>query len=219
RRIGRDVHVIAVCQPSVPVLAAISLMAEAADPATPRSMTLMAGPIDTRVNPTQVDRFATSRPLEWFELSAVHRVPPGEPGFLRRVYPGFLQLAAFVSLNAARHVDAHRQLYRDLLAGDEESAEAHRRFYDDYLAVMDVPAEYYLQTISTVFQRHDLARGEMTWRGTHPIRPGAIRETALMTVEGENDEITGVGQTSAAHALCTAIPDARRCQYLQSGAG
>jgi len=217
--IGSDVHVIAVCQPSVPVLAAVSLMAEAGDPATPRSMTLMAGPIDTRVNPTQVDRVATSRPLRWFELAAVHRVPAGEPGFLRRVYPGFLQLTAFVSLNAARHADAHRQLYRNLLSGDEESAEAHRRFYDDYLAVMDVPAEYYLQTIATVFQRHDLARGELTWRGKHAIRPEAIRGTALMTIEGENDEITSVGQTSAAHALCTEIPAKRRCQYVQSGVG
>jgi poly(3-hydroxybutyrate) depolymerase len=217
--IGSDVHVIAVCQPSVPVLAAVSMMAEAGDPATPRTMTLMAGPIDTRVNPTQVSRVATNRALEWFELMAVYRVPAGEPGFLRRVYPGFLQLSAFVSLNPARHADAHRQLYRDLLAGDEESAEAHRRFYDDYLAVMDVPAEYYLQTIASVFQRHDLARGEMTWRGKHRIRPEAIRTTALMTVEGENDEITSVGQTSAAHALCTEIPAKRRCQYVQSGAG
>src|SRR5205085_11118986 len=129
-------------------------MSEARDPATPRSMTLMAGPIDTRVNPTQVNRFATSHSLEWFELAAVHPVPAGDPGFQRRVYPGFLQLTAFVSMNPARHADAHRQLYRDLLAGDEQSAEAHRRFYDDYLAVMDVPAEYYLQTIATVFQRH-----------------------------------------------------------------
>src|SRR5438105_8972526 len=213
RAIGADVHVIAVCQPSVPVLAAVSLMSESDDPATPRTMTLMAGPVDTRVSPTPVDRVATSRPLEWFELTAVHRVPAGEPGFLRRVYPGFLQLTAFVSLNPARHADAHRQLYRDLLAGDEESAEAHRRFYDDYLAVMDVPAEYYLQTIPTVFQKHQLARGEMTWRGTRPIRPETIRKTALMTVEGEKDEITGVGQTSAAHALCTAIPAKRRRQY------
>ena len=219
RGIGPDVHVIAVCQPSVPVLAAVSLMAEAEDPATPRSMTLMAGPIDTRVNPTGVDRVATGRPLRWFEMAAVHHVPPGEPGFMRRVYPGFLQLTAFVSLNVGRHADAHRQLYRDLLAGDEESAEAHRRFYDDYLAVMDVPAEYYLQTIATVFQRHDLARGRMTLRGKHPIRPEAIRGTALMTVEGENDEITSLGQTSAAHDLCAAIPEQRRCRYVQSGAG
>jgi poly(3-hydroxybutyrate) depolymerase len=219
RSIGSDVHVIAVCQPSVPVLAAVSLMAEAEDPATPRSMTLMAGPIDTRVNPTQVDRVATSRPLRWFEMTAVHHVPAGDPGFLRRVYPGFLQLTAFVSLNVGRHADAHRQLYRDLLAGDEESAEAHRRFYDDYLAVMDVPAEYYLQTVASVFQRHDLARGEMSWRGKQRIRPEAIRGTALMTVEAEKDDITGVGQTSAAHALCTGIPAKRRQQYVQPGAG
>jgi poly(3-hydroxybutyrate) depolymerase len=218
RALGPDVHVLAVCQPSVPVLAAVSLMAEAKDPATPRSMTLMAGPVDTRVRPTRVDQLATAHSLEWFELSAVHRVPPGDPGFLRRVYPGFLQLTAFVSLNPTRHADAHRQLYRDLLAGDEESADVCRRFYDDYLAVMDVPAEYYLQTIATVFQDHDLARGVMTCRGK-PIRPGAIRDTALMTVEGENDEITSVGQTSAAHDLCSSIPAARRVAHCQAGAG
>ncbi len=217
--IGSDVHVLAVCQPSVPVLAAISLMSEARDATTPRSMTLMAGPIDTRVNPTQVDRFATSHSLEWFERTVAHRVPAGDPGFLRPVYPGFLQLTAFVSMNPARHADAHRQLYRDLLAGDEESAEAHRRFYDDYLAVMDVPAEYYLMTVAGVFQRHDLARGAMTWRGKVPIHPAAIRRTALMTVEGENDDITSVGQTSAAHGLCTSIPSDRRVLYRQAGAG
>src|SRR5205085_6177952 len=167
-------------------------MSEARDPATPRSMTLMAGPIDTRVNPTQVNRFATSHSLEWFERTVVHRVPAGDPGFLRPVYPGFLQLTAFVSMNPARHADAHRQLYRDLLAGDEQSAEAHRRFYDDYLAVMDIPAEYYLQTVATVFQKHDLARGAMRWRGTRQVRPEAIRSTGLMTGEGEEDDITGL---------------------------
>jgi poly(3-hydroxybutyrate) depolymerase len=219
RSIGSDVHVVAVCQPSVPVLAAVSLMAESGDPAAPRTLTLMAGPVDTRVKPTQVDRVATGRPLEWFEMAAVHRVPAGEPGFLRKVYPGFLQLTAFVSLNPARHADAHRQLYRDLLAGDEERADVCRRFYDDYLAVMDVPAEYYLQTIASVFQKHELARGEMTWRGQRPIRPASIRRTALMTVEGENDEITSVGQTSAAHALCPAIPADRRRLHVQSGVG
>lgn len=219
QHLGADVHVIAVCQPAVPVLAAVSLMAEDEDPATPRSMTLMAGPIDTRVNPTQVDRLATGRPLEWFELTAVHRVPAGEPGFLRKVYPGFLQLTAFVSLNPSRHADAHRQLYRDLLAGDEESAGTHRRFYDDYLAVMDVPAEYYLQTVSRVFQNHLLARGEMTWRRVRPVRPAAVRRTALMTVEAANDDITSVGQTAAAHALCSAIPPERRRAYVQEGVG
>jgi poly(3-hydroxybutyrate) depolymerase len=219
RAIGSDVHVVAVCQPGVPVLAAVSLMSESADPATPRTMTLIAAPIDTRVKPTRVDRVATDRPLEWFERAAVHRVPAGEPGFLRKVYPGFLQLAAFVSLNPARHADAHRQLYRDLLAGDEESVEVCRRFYDDYLAVMDVPAEYYLQTVASVFQKHELARGEMTWRGQRPIRPAAIDRTALMTIEGEHDDITSVGQTSAAHALCPAIPAGRRRLHVQSGVG
>src|SRR3954464_1481288 len=219
RTLGPDVHVLAVCQPGVPVLAAVSLMAEDGEIETPRTMTLMAAPIDTRVTPTQVDRAAAGRPLHWFEMTAVHRVPAGEPGFLRKVYPGFLQLTAFVSLNVGRHADAHRQLYRDLLAGDEESAEAHRRFYDDYLAVMDVPAEYYLQTIASVFQNHELARGTMTWRGKAPIRPAAIRDTALMTVEGENDDITSVGQTSAAHDLCTSTPAERRVVYRQPGAG
>jgi len=216
--IGSDVHVIAVCQPSVPALAAIALMAEEGDPATPLTMTLMAGPVDTRVNPTRVDRLATSRPLSWFELTAIHRVPAWEPGFLRRVYPGFLQRTAFVSLNPGRHADAHRKLYRDLLAGDEESAEAHRRFYDDYLAVMDVPGEYYLQTIASVFQRHELARGEMTCRGK-PVRPEAITRTALLTVEAENDDITSVGQTAAAHALCSKLPAKRKSRHVQPGAG
>src|SRR5205085_1868247 len=187
--------------------------------ATPRSMTLMAGPIDARKNPTQVDRVATTRSLRWFEMTAIQRVPAGEPGFLRKVYPGFLQLTAFVSLNVGRHADAHRRLYRDLLAGDEESAEVVRRFYDDYLAVMDLPAEYYLQTIASVFQRHHLARGEMVWRGKRPVRPAAIEATALFTVEGEKDDITGRGQTFAAHDLCTSIPAGRRQEYLQSGAG
>jgi len=179
----------------------------------------MAGPIDARKNPTQVDRVATSRSLRWFEMTAIQRVPAGEPGFLRKVYPGFLQLTAFVSLNPARHADAHRQLYRDLLAGDEEKAEVCRRFYDDYLAVMDLPAEYYLQTIASVFQRHDLARGEMVWRGKRRVRPAAIGTTALFTVEGEKDAITGAGQTFAAHDLCTSIPAGRRQEYVQSGAG
>jgi poly(3-hydroxybutyrate) depolymerase len=219
RHLAPDVHVLAVCQPGVPVLAAVSLMEESNDPAAPRSMTLMASPIDARVSPTGVNRFATSRPLAWFELTAIHRVPLGEPGFLRKVYPGFLQLAAFVSMHASRHVDAHRQLYRDLVAGDETSAKARRRFYDDYLAVMDVPAEYYLQTVETVFQKHALGRGEMTWRGTRHVRPDLIRRTALMTVEGANDDITAVGQTSAAHGLCTAIPPERRQRQVVPGVG
>jgi poly(3-hydroxybutyrate) depolymerase len=219
RVIGPDVHVIAVCQSCVPVLAAVSLMEESRDPAAPRSMTLMAGPIDTRVNPTPVNRFVAGRALAWFDLGAVHRVPLGEPGFLRRVYPGFLQLAGFVSMDPVRHLDAHQKLYLDLVEGDEESAKVHRRFYDDYLAVMDLPAEYYLQTVETVFQKHALGRGEMTWRGTRSVRPDLIRNTALMTVEGAADDITPIGQTSAAHGLCTAIPPERRQRLVVPGVG
>jgi poly(3-hydroxybutyrate) depolymerase len=219
RALGPEVHVLAVCQPSVPVLAAVSLMAESNDAPAPRSMTLMAGPVDTRVSPTEVDRVATEHPLDWFELSAVHRVPAGEPGFLRKVYPGFLQLTAFIALDPRRHAHAHRQLYRDLLAGDEEGAQTHRRVYDDYLAVMDVPAEYYLQTVSSVFQKHLLARGEMTYRKGRLVRPELIRETALLTIEGEKDDITGLGQTAAAHALCSALPGDRKLHYVQPGAG
>jgi poly(3-hydroxybutyrate) depolymerase len=218
RHIGPDVHVVAVSQACVPVLAAVSLMEEEDDPAVPRSMTLMAGPIDTRVSPTPANRFVASQPLAWLELTAIHRVPLGEPGFLRRVYPGFLQLAAFVSMRPLRDVEAHRKLYVDLVGGDEERAEVHRRFYDDYLAVMDVPAEYYLQTIDTVFQKHALGRGEMVC-GTRAVRPDLVRRTALMTVEGGDDRITPVGQTSAAHRLCTAVPCERRQQHLVPGVG
>jgi poly(3-hydroxybutyrate) depolymerase len=216
---GEDTHVLAVCQPCVPALAAVSLMSEANDPATPRTLTLMAGPVDTRISPTQVSRFAKRHPRSWFELAAVHRVPAGEPGFLRRVYPGFLQLAGFVALDPQRHADAHRRLYRALVAGDEESATAHRRFYDDYFAVMDMPAEYYLQTISTVFHEHLLPRGEWFFRSAQRIRPQAIRRTAIMTIEGEKDDITGVGQTAAALDLCTSVPDERKLRYVQPGAG
>jgi poly(3-hydroxybutyrate) depolymerase len=219
RHLGPGAHVVAVCQPSVPVLAAVSLMEESEDPASPRSMTLMAGPIDARVAPTAVTKYAMGRPLAWFELTAVHRVPLGEPGFMRKVYPGFLQLAAFVSMKSARHVSAHRKLYLDLVGGDEESADVYRRFYDDYLAVIDLPAEYYLQTVQRVFQRHELGRGEMIWRGQRRVRPELIRRTALMTIEGENDDITGVGQTSAAHGLCSAIPDERRARLVVPGVG
>lgn len=219
RHLGPDLHVIAVCQPCVPVLAAVSLMEEAADAAVPASMTLMAGPIDTRVSPNPINRFATSHPLGLFDLAAVTRVPLGEPGFRRQVHPGFLQLAGLVAMNPLLLVNAHRQLYRDLVDAEEESAEVHRRFHDDYLAVMDVPAEYYLQTVETVFQRHALARGEMTWRGTRPVRPDLVRRTALMTVEGARDGIAGVGQTAAAHGLCAAIPPERRQRLVAPGVG
>lgn len=219
RFLGPDAHVLAVCQPSVPVLAAVSLMAADGDPCVPRSLALMAGPVDTRISPTQVSRVAVGRSRLWFELSAVHRVPFGQPGFFRKVYPGFLQLAGFVALDPLRHADAHRRLYRALVAGDEDTAEAQRRFYDDYFAVMDMPAEYYLQTIESVFQKHELAQNEMVFRGGRRIEPAAIRETALLTIEGANDDITGLGQTAAAHALCTSIPADRRETYVQEGAG
>jgi poly(3-hydroxybutyrate) depolymerase len=219
RHIGTDVHVIAVCQSCVPVLAAVSLMEESADPAAPRSMTLMAGPLDTRVNPTAVNRYARDQLLGWFKLTAVHPVPFGEPGFRRDVYPGFLQLAGFVSTNPLRHVLAHGKLYVDLVRANAASADVHRRFYDDYLAVMDIPAEYYLQMVQRVFRTHDLARGQMTWRQTRRVRPDLIRRTALLTVEGTADDITPPGQTSVAHALCTAIPAERRRRLLVRGVG
>jgi poly(3-hydroxybutyrate) depolymerase len=179
----------------------------------------MGGPVDPRIRPTAPNRLAESRSLGWFETALVHRVPIGEPGFGRRVYPGFLQLSGFISMNVERHAESHGKLYRDLLAGDEEGAQMHRRFYDDYLAVMDMPAEYYLQTIATVFQRYDLPRGAMRYRGVRRIEPGAIRSTALFTVEGEADDITGIGQTFAAHALCTGLPAEQHLHHLQPGAG
>ena len=218
RHIGPGVHAIGVCQPGVPLLAATALMSEDGDVAVPRTLTMMGAPIDTRVHPTQVDDLATSQPIARFEHSAVYAVPAGEPGAGRKVYPGFLQLAAFMSMNPSSHAQAHWKLLRDLIDGDQESAETHRHFYDNYFAVMDVPAEYYLMTVESVFQRHDLARGEMVWRG-RKVRPGAIRDTALMTVEGENDDITATGQTFAAHALCTGIPAERKRHYLQRDVG
>lgn len=217
--IGGGLHVVAVCQPAVPALAAVALLCEDGDAAVPQTLTLMGGPVDTRISPTAPGRLAESRSLEWFEATLIHRVPAGEPGWKRRVYPGFLQLSAFLSMNYDRHAKAHAELFRDLIAGDEDSAQAHRRFYDDYLAVMDMPAEYYLQTIATVFMRHELPRGEMYYRGVRRVRPAAIRTTALMTVEGEHDDITGVGQTFAAHALCPNIPEERRLHHLQPHVG
>ena len=218
KTIGPGVHALGVCQPAVPLLAAVALMAEDGDVAVPRTLSLMGGPIDTRVKPTRVDELATSRPLEWFERSVIHPVPAGEPGAGRMVYPGFLQLAGFISMNPSLHARSHWNLYRSLIDGDQGAAETHRSFYDNYLAVMDVPAEYYLQTVAAVFQRHDLARGLMQWRG-RKIRPEAIRDTGLMTIEGEHDDITAPGQTFAAHALCSGIPAERKRHYLQLGAG
>lgn len=213
------VHVVAVCQPAVPALAAVALLSEDSDAAVPQTLTLMGGPVDTRINPTAPGVLAETRSLDWFEATLVHPVPAGEPGFGRRVYPGFLQLSAFVAMNYDRHAQAHAELARDVVAGDDEGARGHRRFYDDYLAVMDMPAEYYLQTIATVFQRHELARGVMRYRGVRRVQPAAIRATALMTIEGENDDITAPGQTFAAHALCPDIPVARRLHHVQPQVG
>lgn len=218
RFLGPDLHVMAVCQPAVPVLAAVSLMAANDDPVQPLSMTMMGGPIDTRINPTAVNDVATTRPFAWFERNVVHTVPLNHPAAGRRVYPGFLQLSGFMSMNIDRHVDAHLRMFHHLVRGDGDDAQNHRAFYDEYLSVMDLPAEYYLQTIGTVFQEHQLPRGVMRHRGVR-IDPSAVRRTALMTVEGEKDDITGVGQTFAAHGLCSSLPDDMRAHHLQEKVG
>lgn len=217
-RIGPGAHVVAVCQPSVPVLGAVSLMAAAGDPCRPASVTLMGGPVDTRIAPTKVNDFAKRHSLGWFERSVITRVPFGYEGFNRRVYPGFLQLTGFMSMNFDRHFGAHLKLFEHLIRGDGDSAEAHRRFYDEYMSVMDMTAEFYLQTVDVVFQRHALPRGEWVSRGRR-IEPAAIADTALLTVEGELDDISAVGQTRAAHDLCSGIPHDRRRHILQPDVG
>jgi poly(3-hydroxybutyrate) depolymerase len=216
--LGGDTHVLAVCQPSVPVLAAVALMEADNDPYAPSSMVLMGGPIDTRINPNGVNKLAETRGLEWFRTHVITKVPFPHPGFMRDVYPGFLQLSGFMSMNLDRHVEAHRNLFTHLVKGDGDSAQKHREFYDEYLAVMDLAAEFYLQTVDTVFIRHALPKGEMTHRG-RAIDPSRIKRTALLTVEGEHDDISGVGQTQAAHALCPNIPADRKEHYLQPGVG
>lgn len=218
RHLGPDTHVVAVCQPAPAVVAAVSLMASRGEEAQPRSMTLMGGPVDTRAAPTAVTKLAQDNPIEWFERHVVATVPPWHPGAFRRVYPGFLQLAAFISMNPDRHVEAHKRMFDHLVRGDDESAAAHRRFYDEYLAVMDVPASYYLETVETFFQKHDLAQNRMLVRGER-VQPGAIQRTALMTVEGELDDISAPGQTIAAQIICAGIPNERRTQHLQMGVG
>jgi poly(3-hydroxybutyrate) depolymerase len=216
--LGGDVHVIAVCQPSVPVLAAVALMEADNDPYVPTSMVLMGGPIDTREKPTQVNELAKKRGIDWFRTHVITKVPFPNPGFMRDVYPGFLQLNGFVSMNLDRHIEAHKQLFLNLVRGDGDSAHKHKEFYDEYLAVMDLAAEFYLQTVDTVFVRHALPRGEMTHRG-RLVDPSRIKRTALLTIEGEFDDISGVGQTEAAHRLCSNIPPDRRAHYLQLGVG
>jgi poly(3-hydroxybutyrate) depolymerase len=218
RHLGPDTHVIAVCQPSVPVLAAVSLMSEDRDPHLPKTMTLMGGPIDTRMTPTAVNRLAKARGTQWFREHTIMKVPFPHPGFMRDVYPGFLQLSGFMAMNFDRHVTAHKEFYGHLIDGDGDSAEKHREFYDEYLAVMDLTAEFYLQTVDTVFVRHALPNGQMTHRGRQ-VRPETIRRTALLTVEGERDDISGVGQTKAAHALCTGLAHDKKQHYLAKGVG
>ena len=218
RLLGPRIHVIAVCQPSVPVLAAASLMATAGDPCQPASIVLMGGPIDTRVNPTEVNRFAEAHTLDWFERTVITTVPARYPGAFRRVYPGFLQLAGFLGMNFDRHVSAHLAMYRDLATGNSDSAAATRAFYKEYSAVMDLPADFYLQTIDRVFHRRDLPQGRLRVRGDLVV-PAAIERTALMTVEGERDDICGVGQTVAAHQLCPGIPPAKKTHHLQLKVG
>ncbi|MCS6944060.1 MAG: polyhydroxyalkanoate depolymerase [Sutterellaceae bacterium] len=218
RLLGPDLHVISVCQPTVPVLAAISLMASAQDPKLPRTMTMMGGPIDTRRNPTAVNALAKRKSYEWFENNVIFLVPANYPGYLRRVYPGFLQHAGFVAMNPDRHLKSHWDYYLDLVRGDMEDAEAHRRFYDEYNAVLDLPAEYYLDTIKIVFQEHRLPNGTWEVRGRR-VQPAAITSVALFTIEGELDDISGSGQTQAAHDLCTGIPSSRKKHLTAAGVG
>jgi poly(3-hydroxybutyrate) depolymerase len=216
--LGGNMHVIAVCQPSVPVLAAVSVMEADADPFVPVSMTLMGGPIDTRRNPTAVNNLAAEKGIDWFRSHVITKVPFPHPGLMRDVYPGFLQLNGFISMNLDRHMDAHKDLFNHLVQGDGDLADKHRDFYDEYLAVMDLTAEYYLQTVDVVFIKHALPKGEMTHRGKL-VDPSKITNVALMTVEGENDDISGIGQTEATHTLCISIPDDRRVHYVQKGVG
>jgi poly(3-hydroxybutyrate) depolymerase len=218
RTLGPGAHVVAVCQPCVAALAATALMAEDDDPAQPRSLTLMAGPVDCRVNPTGVNELATSKPMSWFEQNLISHVPAPHAGQMRRVYPGFVQLGAFLSMNLERHQQQFRNLYQHLVDGETEKADLIRVFYDEYLAVNDLPAEFYLETVEKVFQTYDLARGALTYRG-RAVRPEAIRRTWLFTVEGERDDICSVGQTVAAHDLCSGLRPYMKQHHVQVGVG
>ncbi|AZP14209.1 polyhydroxyalkanoate depolymerase [Undibacterium parvum] len=218
RQLGPDVHVIAVCQPTVPVLAAIALMATAKDPKLPKTMTMMGGPIDPRKSPTQVNNLATEKKFSWFENTVIYSVPGHFPGHGRKVYPGFLQHTGFVAMNPNHHAQSHWDFYQHLVQGDDESAEQHRKFYDEYNAVLDMPAEYYLETIKTVFQEFRLPMG--TWEVAGKlVRPQDIKTVALFTVEGELDDISGPGQTQAAHDLCSGIPQKMKQDFVAPGCG
>jgi len=216
--VGGNVNVMAVCQPSVPVMAAVALMNARGDKNTPKSMILTGGPIDTRRNPTAVNKLAKEKGSDWFRKNVIMKVPFPHAGFLRDVYPGFLQLTGFMTMNLDRHMDAHRQLFWHLVEGDDESAEKHQDFYDEYMSVMDLTAEFYLQTVDRVFVNHDLPNGSYMHRGLL-VDPSKITQTALMTVEGERDDISGVGQTEAAHDLCSNLPQEKKRHHLQLGVG
>jgi polyhydroxyalkanoate depolymerase len=216
--IGTRAHVVAVCQPCVQVIAAVALMAQDKHPSQPRSMTLMAGPVDVRSNPTQVNQLAQGKPLAWFEDNLIARVPWMHPGARRRVYPGFVQLTAFMAMNMNRHTSAHEKLYHHLARGEHAEARVIKSFYDEYFAVLDLPAEFFLETVDRVFQRALLARGELTHRGRR-VDPGAIRRTALLTVEGERDDICGIGQTAAAHDMCSGLRPYMKRHHMQPGVG
>jgi polyhydroxyalkanoate depolymerase len=216
--IGPGAHLLAVCQPCVSALASVAVMAQDNHPAQPASMTLMAGPIDCRVNPTRVNEMATSQPIEWFERHLISTVPWRFAGAGRRVYPGFVQLSAFMSMNLERHIDAQFDLYRALVDGDDEKADHATDFYDEYFAVLDLAAEFYLETVQLVFQEYALARGTLRWQGT-TVEPRAIRRTALLTVEGEKDDICSLGQTLAAHDLCSGLRPYRKRHHMQAGVG
>ncbi len=216
--LGPDTHVIAVCQPAVPALIATALMAADNDPCQPPSLTLMGGPIDTRRSPTVVNKHAESKDMHWFEQMVISTVPWPNPGAMRKVYPGFIQLSGFLSMNLDRHITAHHRYFDHLVEGDCDSVAQHKKFYEEYLSVMDLPAEFFLQTIRKVFKEHQLPLGKMQHRG-NPVDLAAIKKTALMTVEGEKDDICAVGQTAATHDLCVNVPDDRRFHYVQPGVG
>ena len=216
--LGPGTHTLGVCQPSVPLIAATAVMEAAGDPAAPASMTLMGGPIDTRKSPTAVNKLAEKRGVDWFRENCLQMAPLPYPGFGRVVYPGYLQLSGFMAMNMDRHVGAHLDMFQHLVRGDGDSAEKHREFYDEYLAVMDLTGEYYMQTIETVFVRHLLPKGEMLHRGVK-VDLGAIRNCALLAVEGENDDISGVGQTKASLDLCTGLSEKKKAYHLQKDVG
>ena len=216
--IGPGAHLVAICQPCVPALAAVALMSENNHPATPASLVLMAGPIDCRISPSAVNQLAISKPIDWFEHNLIDAVPYRHDGALRRVYPGFLQISAFLNMNMERHVRSFREFYHNLVKGEVEKADATRSFYEEYFAVADLPAEFYLETVKLVFQEYALPRGKLTWRG-RKVDPRAIRRTALLTVEGEKDDICSLGQTLAAHDLCSGLRPYRRTHYMEAGAG